>query len=90
MPAAVLHRKRTAAVTHSEAAAPAVAPGAGVHWRASLNLPDLTAAALSVAVTMPPPSSVTLTGDELSAQLQRTELAMGRDTPERSRTRGQF
>jgi hypothetical protein len=90
MPVAVLRVKRTARFTRSEVAGSAVAAVPGVRWRPSLNLPDPTAAALSVAVTMPPPSSVTLARDELLAQLQRSELALGHDTPKRYRARAQF
>jgi hypothetical protein len=90
MPVAILPPKRTARFIRSEVAGSAVAAVPGVRWRASLNLPDLTAAALSVAVTMPPPSSVTLASDALSAQLQRSELALGQDTPKRDRVRQQF
>jgi hypothetical protein len=46
-----------------------------VRWRASLNLPELRAAALTVAVRRPPPDSVPLDSRARSAQLIRTEIA---------------
>ncbi len=46
-----------------------------VRWRASLNLPELRAAALSVAVRRPPPDSVPLDSRARSAQLSRSEIA---------------